>query len=187
MGALIVNVVLVQAAWFACVLGAAQGRPWLGPAAVAVFLAGHVTLAPFGGDRRREALLLAGAALIGILADGTLVAAGLLGFPPAARGAAPLPLWMVALWPNFAAMLHGPLARLTPRPRLGAVLGAAGGPAAYASGAALGAVTWPRGAAAGLAGVALAWIVATPLLFGLAQRTAAPPGEPVTGREATWS
>ena len=34
----LVNVLLFQSAWFAAVMGAARGFPWLGPAAVTVAL-----------------------------------------------------------------------------------------------------------------------------------------------------
>ena len=41
-----INFVLFQLSWFACVLGGANALPWLGPLAVALFIAYHLTQAP---------------------------------------------------------------------------------------------------------------------------------------------
>jgi len=109
-------------------------------------------------------LLMGGAAVLGYVADSTLALSGLLAFPPGARLGAPSPVWMVALWMNFAATLGVSLKWLQSRPFIGTLLGAVGGPLAYWAGQDLGALRiagWP-----GLAAVAAVWAAATPLLLG---------------------
>ncbi len=163
----IVNVVGFQLGWFACVLGAASGTPWLGPLVALPVLGWHLASA-----RRRGPvlglLLLAG--LVGLGLDSLLIRAGLLTFREGiwAEGAAPY--WMVVLWMLFASTLNVGLRRLHGRLLLAAVLGAIGGPLAYRAGVALGAAeaTEPRWLT-DLA-VALAYALATPLLVGLARR-----------------
>lgn len=58
MGKKLINIVLSQAAWFAAVLGAAKGMPWLGPLALLPVLAVHLALA----DNRPGELMLLTAA-----------------------------------------------------------------------------------------------------------------------------
>jgi hypothetical protein len=66
-------------------------------------------------------------------------------------------------------MLDGCLAWLPRRLGLAALLGALGGPLAYAGGARLGAVAFPAGLVAGLIAVGAAWLVATPFLAWMAR------------------
>jgi hypothetical protein len=150
----------LQAGWFACVLGAASGRPLLGVAAVATLFA--IAMA---ASRDRAGLLLAVAAAValGFLVDGSLTLGGILVFPPQAALGWPVPLWMLALWVNFALSLDA-FAWLASRPALAGVVGAAGGAASYLAGARLGAVTLRPDEATALAVVAMLWALAMPLL-----------------------
>src|SRR5512145_65577 len=74
---LFVNAALFQVAWLAGVLGAAQGKPWLGPLAALVVVAWHLARAPRAAP---EALLLAVALIVGAAFESLLVAAGWLRF-----------------------------------------------------------------------------------------------------------
>jgi hypothetical protein len=67
----IVNFIAFQIAWFAAVLGAAHGMPWLGVVAVPLALALHLALSP---DWRPELLLALVAAVVGFITDSALVA-----------------------------------------------------------------------------------------------------------------
>ena len=69
----IINLTLFQVAWFAAVLGAAEGVPWLGPLVMVPVLAVHLSLTD---DRQRELKLLLAAGLLGFLYDTALVSAG---------------------------------------------------------------------------------------------------------------
>lgn len=160
-----INLASVNVCWFACILGAAAARPWLGPLAVAAHLALHLALAPRRGI---EVVLVVVSGGLGYLADSALVLAGLLHFPEAAQLGGPSPVWMVALWLNFATALNLTLSGLKGRLATAALVGALGGPLSYFAGARLGAVEL-EGALALLA-VGVEWLVALPLLLLLARR-----------------
>lgn len=161
----LLNVILFQIGWFACVLGAARGLPWLGPVVVALALGLHLALAH---DRFAEARLLAGAALLGFFLDSAQAAAGLFAFATASTVAWLSPPWMVALWPNFATTLHTSLQWLTGRYGLASALGAVGGPLSYYAGGRLGALSFPAEPLVSLLIIGLVWAIATPLLLKLA-------------------
>ncbi|MDZ7747606.1 MAG: DUF2878 domain-containing protein [Halofilum sp. (in: g-proteobacteria)] len=159
------NVVALNIGWWSCVLGAALGPVWLGPAVIAVLVAIHLALVPC---RQRELATLAAVGLIGYAADSLLVLAGAFEFPAAARVGAPSTVWMVALWVNFATSLNVALYWLVKRPWLGAVLGAIGGPLAYVGGWQFDALLAPSGPWVLTAWVAVQWALATPLMLAVA-------------------
>ncbi len=171
-----INLLLYQALWFACLIGAGRGQPWLG-VAVAVLVVG-VRLG-MTTDLRRDAILIAASAVIGYVLDSALVFAGLLRFPAHAQLAGPSPLWMVALWAGFATTLNGSLSVLRGRPIVAAVVGLVGGPLAYIAGEKLSAIEIgsPRGMA--FLAIAVEWADALPILIQLnrATTTAAPKAE----------
>lgn len=150
------SILAFQAGWFACVLGAAAGRPLVGPAVVALVALWHIAV-----ERERARLLasVAGAALLGILLDGALATAGILSFPEDAAVGWPVPVWMIALWINFALIL-GSLDWLTPRRLLAAALGGAGGAVSYLAGARLGAVAFGPTLGLAIFIIAVEWAVA---------------------------
>lgn len=164
MAAKLLNAALFQVAWFAAVLGAARGFPWLGPLVALPVLGYNLAMS----DHRRGELILWGSAgLLGFAFDSALMSASL--FAPV-HGVSQWPLsppWMVALWLNFAATLNVSLSWLRGRWLLAAVFGAIGGPLAYYGGAGLGAaVTLPSFAAIVI--LSLGWGAMTPLLFRIA-------------------
>ncbi|MDX1609781.1 MAG: DUF2878 domain-containing protein [Halofilum sp. (in: g-proteobacteria)] len=177
------NLVSLNVGWFACVLAAANGRPALGLPVVAVLLAIHLTLMP---ARRREALLIAALAGFGYVADSIPVLLGLFAFPEAARLGGPSPIWMVALWCNFATAPSVALYWLAGRPLLAAALGAVGGPLAYFGGLQLGAMLVPAGTGAMLAAVAVEWAIATPLVMWAAVRLGRVSGQPAPMEALAW-
>jgi hypothetical protein len=162
MAATILNLIGFQIGWFACVLGAARGWPWLGPILVTVVLLGQVLPRP---GRGRSLGLLVAAGLVGYAADSALVLAGVIRFSAGEAFGWPSPLWMVALWVNFAGTLNGCLTWLRGRYLLAALLGLAGGPFAYYAGARLGAVALGAPIGGSLAGIAVEWAVAMPFLL----------------------
>ena len=160
-----VNVILFQAAWFAAVLGAAQGMPWLGPLVMIPVLAIHLALLD---NRLGELKLLLAAGVLGFLFDTAFVAGGI--FTPL-QHLFPRPFsppWMICLWLNFAATLNVSMAWLRGRYLLAAAFGAIGGPLAYYSGAKLGA-TEALPTTSGMLLLAIGWGAMTPLLVWLAR------------------
>lgn len=165
--ALLVNLLAFQLGWFACVLGAAWGRPWLGPLVALPVLLWHLHNA---GRPGREALLLATAGLLGLVLDSALVLAGRLSFTQGILIAGLAPYWMVTLWALFASTFNVSLRWLRDRLPLAALFGAVGGPLAYLAGARLGAAHIMEPAWLGHLAVAAVYALATPALLVLARR-----------------
>lgn len=160
------NLVAFQAGWWAVVLTAAAGRPLAGMAVVGLLLAWHLLrVRPYAS----EVILIGLAALAGLAFESLLQASAWLSFSGGGLAEWLAPLWLAALWANFATTLNVSLRPLRGRPWLAAGLGAVGGPAAYWGGAELGAMTF-HAPGAGLAALALAWALMTPLLLSLAAR-----------------
>lgn len=163
---IVVNLVLYQASWFACVLGAAYGMPWLGAIAVALTIGWHLARAEQPG---RELSLIAVAAVLGALFDTLLVQAGWIRFDTGVLVAGTAPYWMIALWANFATTLNVSLRSLRSRLGWGVLFGAIGGPVAYYAGVELGAFELVSFRAA-LTAIGLGWAILTPVLFIAAVR-----------------
>ena len=160
----LVNIIAFQAGWFAAVLGAAHGMPWLGLIAVPLVLAVHFILSP---HKKAEAYLVVSAGVIGFCVDTVLVFVDLFTPVPYLLPHPFSPPWMVLLWMNFATALNVSLKSLHGRYLLSSILGAIGGPFAYYSGAKLGAtVTIPVGSDFFV--LAMAWSAAVPALFWIA-------------------
>ena len=134
-----INFALFQLGWFACVLGSAKGRPWTGPAFVAFALAVHLR----SPERRREAGLIACAALGGTALDSVLVSAGI--YRPASGLLLPwlAPPWITALWFLFATTLRHCLGWLAGRYTLAALFGFLGSPMSFLAAERLGALSLP--------------------------------------------
>ena len=172
----IVSFAALQVCWFACVGGAARGLPWLGPVAVAVYGAGHLSTVPSGAARSRQAWLLVLAGAAGYVADSILVLSGVLTFPPQAVLGWPSTAWMVALWVLQAAVLSGVLSWLRGRHVAAAIVGAIGGPLAYLAGERMGAAVLGPSHAVALAAIGVEWAVAMPLLVWMERRARLGPG-----------
>lgn len=134
---LLPNLVLFQIGWFAAALGAANGVDWLGPLVIASVVAFHLYRAP---DLKRETGLMLLVVLVGLIFESLLALTGWVAYP--GHDAVFAPLWMVALWANFATTLNLALRNLRTRAWLLGLLGLFGGPLAYWAGANLGAMTW---------------------------------------------
>jgi hypothetical protein len=177
----LLNVAAFQACWFASVLGAAAGLPWVGPVVLLTWIIVHLrALRPAATIELR---VLVAAAILGWFADSAMVLAGLISFPESAQLGGPSPLWMVGLWVGFAATLRHSMGWLRGRWRLGAALGGIGGALSYSGGQALGAISLEG--SIGVLAVAVQYAVATPLLlaavhcserFACVSRTSPAPG-----------
>ena len=172
------NLVAFQVGWWALVLTAAQGRPELGLGVVALLLVWHLGRVRTLGS---EAFLIGLAALIGFGFDSLLLVSGWVSFSGGelTGGLGPdlPPLWMTALWANFATTLNVSLVSLQTRPGLAAMLGLVGGPAAYWGGAEMGAMSFLE-PTSGLIALALGWAILTPLLLTLVRLLSVPISDP---------
>lgn len=161
-----VGFVLFQAAWFACVIGAARGQVALG---IAVAVAVISVLLATSTQRAVELRLLALALAVGAAWDGMLLRTGLVEY--ASPGPLPdwAPIWILALWGLFAPMLREPMRWLHGRPLLAALFGGVGGPLSYAAAERLGACTFPDPAFA-MTVLGAGWALIVPLLLFAARR-----------------
>lgn len=160
------NVAASQAGWFACVIGAANGMPWIGLFAVVLIVAIHLRLARRVGPELR---LILSAVVIGLVADSLLVLAGLVRYPSGNWIEGLAPYWILAMWGLFATTLNVSMKWLRNRELLAVLFGAVGGPLAYLAGEKLGAITFVQPPYA-LVALALIWAFAMPLLVRLAVR-----------------
>jgi len=163
---IVINMLLFQAGWFACVLGAATGRPWIGAIAATAIVAWHLARAM---RPMREFALVGAAVAAGAVFETLLVQSGWVRFDQGVLLAGTAPYWMVALWANFATTLNVSLRALRPYPWLAALFGAIGGPTAYWAGAGLGAMEFVAVGLA-LAAIGAGWALLAPALFGAARR-----------------
>jgi hypothetical protein len=168
-----VNFVVFQAVWFVCVHGAANGSPWIGPAAAALLLPINLIFCPRPGAELR---LWTVAGLLGLALDTALRSSGWIGFPAATNpGVDPAlgiagfslqlaPLWIVTLWVAFGSLLNSSLTWLSGRPLLTVLMSAIGGPFSFWSGTRMGATAVPGGSM-GYVALAIEYAVAVPILM----------------------
>ena len=160
----LINAFSFYIGWFACVLGAAQGYPMLGPFVVVLLLGLHLFLTT---DRAREVRVIATAGIVGSLLDTLMMRGGMYTFVGHSLSWF-CPVWITALWMIFATTLHSSLRWLLDRYVLAALLGAAGGPLSYYAGARLGALTLPSPPEPSLIVLAVVWGMALPGLVWFA-------------------
>jgi len=161
-----INFLFFQIAWFACVLGAANNLPWVGPLVVGLIVIYHLGRVPTAGP---ELQLIGSAAVVGAVFDSLLAASGWVSYPSGQWHAALAPYWIIAMWIGFATTLNVSLGWLKRRYWLATLFGAVGGPLAYLAGAKLGGITLVSSEAA-LMALALGWAAIMPLLVYLAAR-----------------
>jgi len=163
----LLNFMAFQIGWFSCVIGAANGLPWLGTTISVGVIAWHLTRA---ATPRRELTLVLLSGLIGLVLDSTLVSLGLIGYPSGTLIDGMAPHWIVAMWMIFATTLNVTFRWLKGRWLLAAVLGALAGPLAYFGGASLDAAEFIGNTTMALSAIAVVWAVGMPLLLWLSNR-----------------
>ncbi len=165
---ILVNFILFQCAWFACVLGGAHAMPWVGPLVVSGVVVYHLAVA---ANVRAEAVLLIVAGLIGSVFDTVLLATGWLSYPSGQWIESLAPYWIITMWIAFATTLNVSLTWLRGRMPLAVAFGAIGGPLAYYAGEKLGGVMFSEPGLV-LSALAIGWGLITPLLVVIATRLA---------------
>lgn len=165
----IVNAILFQIVWIACVGGGGAGLWWLGPLAVLAFFWWQVSISSF---RHSDLSMVLVAAPLGMAVDTLLIASGLLKYPtPGPWGPGVAPIWIVALWLGFVLTLNHSLAWLKGKPVLALVVGGVAGPFSYWFGATTWrAVDFSAPVIVVLGALMLVWAVVTPALVFLADR-----------------
>jgi hypothetical protein len=163
------NFVLFQAAWFACILGAADQQIWIALSVSAICIGIYLWL---HANATSEYKFLLKAFIYGLVVDTLLLQLGWIQFESPLPWIGISPIWMWALWLVFATTLKESMSWLQGKWVLSAVLGAIAGPLCYEAGVRLGAAQWPNSdiQVFGLIYLALAWACAMPLLFYFSQK-----------------
>ena len=166
----LINALGFQTGWWACIAGVGQGFELEAIGFCAILAGAHLYFAQFP---QQELKLAALAWILGVLLDSSLQQFAVIDFYGWALG--PLsPFWLWALWVLFALTLNSSLAFLQRQPLLlSTVLGLVFGPLTYYAGAKLGAAGLD-GSPVNLLSLALAWMLAMPLLVMAAQYTSHP-------------
>jgi len=152
------NAVLFQVVWFAAVLGAAHGAPWLGWGALALLAAQALTTPHWRIDLAFAVVCMA----IGFLVDSMWSWSGILVYD----GPGLAPGWIVALWAAVGLSLNHSLGWFRTRAILGGIAAGAIAPLSYLAGERLGAVNVPVPTLLGW--IALVWAPVFAILFALA-------------------
>jgi Protein of unknown function (DUF2878) len=162
----IINFVLFQIGWFACVLGAARQLPWLGVLVVLAIVAWHLWQAR---QPKVEVILLLIALLIGGLFDQMLLSLNLVSYQAHGWSSTLVPAWILALWAVFVTVLNVSLRWMRGKWLVAILFGAIGGPLAYMGAAKLGAATLNALPASYIA-LSIGWAILTPLLLKVSEK-----------------
>lgn len=170
---MLVNFAAFEIAWLSSVVGGAQQMPWLGPLAVCIALAIHLSAArkPF-----EEVVLVLSCAFIGAFFDSALVAAGWVTYPSGLFSDYLAPYWIITMWMLFATTLNVSMRWLRGKPWMAAIFGLFGGPTTYLAGQKLGGIVLVNPTAAYLA-LAIGWAIIMPVLMWLSENLDGMPGK----------
>lgn len=157
----IINVLLFQLGWFACVLG---GDRVALPAALAIAVLHWLWVS----RSLQQWMFIAMVGVLGFVTDSMLAKFGVFYFVDPSLGL--MPFWLLCIWLLFAMTFHHSMAWLVDRPWLSAVLGAWFGPVAYLSGSQFAGVNFPEPVSQPLLILAVVWAALLPSLFWLMRR-----------------
>ena len=134
----ILNIVLLNVLWFACVLGASNGLLW--PAVACLFVLLMVTYI-YEDINKKDFQVIVFSLLFGGIIDGFLHASGLLVYASPFHQLSYLPpVWILFLWIGFAASIKIGMKWFLDNPILGVLVMTIGSPLSYFSASKLGAV-----------------------------------------------
>lgn len=162
----VINFILYQIGWFACVIGAAKNQPWFGVLVVLAIVSWHLTQAE---QPKRELALIFVVLIIGGTFDQILLNHQLISYQSHGWMNSVVPVWILALWAEFVTILNVSLRWMRDRWLVAILFGAVGGPLAYMGAAKLGAVTLNVAPISYLA-LSIGWAILTPLILKLSAR-----------------
>lgn len=164
MSAFWATLIAYELVWFAAVIGAGHGLAWPGAAAAGLF-----ALWRLAASRCRwiELKLIAVTVALALVLEGLWVTSGLIAY--SAPWPVPnAPAWLMGVWVAFALTIVPLFGYLRGRPKLAVLIGAVGGPLAYAGAARGHALQFSPPAWRGLAALSFGWAIVLPSLTGLA-------------------
>ena len=165
------NLLLYQVGWFACVLGVAWDRQWLGIGIALCLLGAHFCLAK---DRQFQFRIVLTAGAVGIIADTAQLWAGVFDFPHGVVFESLPPPFMTVLWMQFATTFRYSMSWLSQRYVLCAFFGLLGAPLAFFAGERLGAVEFLSPRLMHFLVLGVVWSFCVPLLVYISDRFATP-------------
>jgi hypothetical protein len=124
------NMIGFQTSWWACVLGAKNGHPYLGPVFMFIFLLFHFSILK---NKNKELIFIILVGLIGTIADTILFQTNLIEYQGVYIDKV-APLWITAMWMGFAATINHSLVWLNNKWIISFVIGAIFGPLSYFTG-----------------------------------------------------
>jgi Protein of unknown function (DUF2878) len=159
----LVHLALYQTTWVIALWGASVGLTWPAVVTAAGTLALHLSLS---SHLKLRILRLFAATCFGVVLDSVLIASGVITFPTTTLLATFLPpLWMIVLWPTFAALFDDIMRWLLPHMTWAMLAGAVAGPLAYVGGQSFGALELPLNWWVSFLSIGAAWSVAMALLL----------------------
>ena len=156
----LINAVLFQCGWFACVLGG--DSLWLLVAVAALVI--HLL---WISSSSHEGQVILAVTLLGTVADTSLRTFDVFHF---SQPGPLIPLWLVLLWALLATTLSHCLSWSAQPWWRASLLGAVGGPMSYYAGSQLAGVSFGYGIAPTMIGLALLWAILFPLLHWVARQ-----------------
>ena len=164
--ALLVNFIGFQVGWFACVLGAANDKEFLGMIIALGVIIYHVINQ---GDSRKELKLILVALAIGLLWETWVLNLDILRYPSHPDALFWAPTWLIMMWALFATTINLSMGWLKGRWVLSVFMGAVFGPLAFIGGEKLGAVVF-LDSTLSIITLSVGWGLLMPLLLWIAER-----------------
>jgi len=157
----LINFILFQIGWFACVLSAANQIALIGLIVAVFIMFIHIQIS---SNRNSEILLLITAMVIGAIWDSAIVLIGWLSYESGMFSPYFAPYWIIAMWGLFATTVNISLSWMKDKILLAAIFGGVAGPLAYYAGFKLGAVNINNFDMA-MISLSIGWAFFTPLLL----------------------
>ena len=161
---LLINIILFKICWITCVYCAGQGKPFIGPAVVTLSVLFQFLYFKFNTS---WLLFLLFVGTLGSLYDSLACSWNIISFP---NDPVFYPLWMSALWVNFASLLHFTLSWMQKKYFISIVFGFFGGPISYFTGKKLGAITLLEPTFLSLIVIACMWAIIMPILLKTSEK-----------------
>jgi hypothetical protein len=174
----LINFLLFQLGWLACVLAAAAQQAWLGSLLGLGVVVLHFVLSK---QPQVDFKILVLVLILGGSWDSLLTALGILRFDSGMMISLFAPHWILVMWLLFATTLNSSLSWMQGRYLLAAVFGAIGGPLAYRAGAALGAVDFSSTFDA-MVIIGVGWMLLMPTFVVMAEAARSAPAEKETSQ-----
>lgn len=162
-----INFLLFQGVYTLSLVGVINNVAWLGCLGLAAFAIWHARTA----KAAKADFVLAGIAiLVGAMLDTLYMRSGLIAYNGELLWSGIAPLWILALWANFALTLSGCLSWLRGRLALAALLASTGGPLSYYAGIRLGTATISGDPLLLFSVISITWGIAIPALLWLSMQ-----------------